>query len=193
MPSANFAPNNVWASNTPTEAREELTLPSGQTCLAKKVGIEGLLEIGILEQIDSLTGMVEKYAKEVKSHGPSGPSKAEIDQNKFFGDTEALKAVIGLADRALPVIVVSPKVKLHYTEITVGKTKVTKMIPPDEREAGIVYTDQVGFEDKMFLFDWASGGLKSFLGAGDEPTPNVGGVVARKQPAKSTKRRPRSS
>jgi hypothetical protein len=62
-------------------------------------------------------------------------------------------------DKALPHIVVSPVVKLHFTETTVGKTKVTKTIPVEEREPGVVYTDQIDLGDKAELFNWAAGGL----------------------------------
>ena len=66
-------------------------------------------------------------------------------------DPKAVSEMIGMVDKIMPHIIVSPVVRLHYTETTVGKTKVTKVIPSEDREEGIVYTDQIGLEDKMFL------------------------------------------
>lgn len=192
MPSTEFTPNNVWASTPAESIGEELTLPSGQTCLAKRIGMEGLIEMGILEQVDSLTAMVEQHTRTIKKNGPQGPAHTEVDEKAMMADPGALKSVIGLADRAMPVIVISPVVKLHFTEETVGKTKVTKMIPAADRVEGVVYTDQINLEDKMFLFEWSSGGLKSFLGPSGEPPANVGtvGPVPKaKKPTKRTSRR----
>jgi hypothetical protein len=187
MPS-DFIPNNVWASNTPISAEEDLTLPSGQTCRAKKVGLEGLLEMGILEKADSLTAMVSQYTTEVKNNGPDGPTESKVDDRAILRDPNAMKSIIEMVDRALPVIVTSPSLRLHFTEVKVGKTTVTQMIPAAKREKGVVYTDQVGFEDKMFLFEWASGGLASFLGSASKSPADVGNVVHVAKPKKSAKR-----
>lgn len=173
MPSSDFTPNNTWASSAPTGASEELTLPSGQTCLAKKMSIDSMIAAGMLAEADALTASVTKHTKKVKggkrpskavANGAPAPAEAgEIDESAFLADPNALKSMITLMDRALPHIVVSPTVKLHFTETTVGKTKVTRLIPVEDREASCVYTDQIGFEDKVELFNWAAGGLGSML------------------------------
>lgn len=160
--------NSVWASNRPDQT-EELTTPSGQTCEAKKIGVEGLIEMGILSQMDSLTALVEQYTTNVKKHGPQGPTTSELDETAIMADPESVKAVIGLADRALPIIIVDPPVALHFTEVKVGKTTVSKRLSEAEREKlredrgqpDLIFTDQIDFEDKMWLFDWATGGLQA--------------------------------
>lgn len=164
MPSTNesFAPNNVWGSTTPTGAEEELTLPSGQTCRARKVSIEGMLESGLLADADALTAQVTKHVRKVKG-GKGKADHTAVNEQSLLRDPEAIKTLVTVLDRALPNIVVSPPVRLHYAETKVGKTTVTKLIPVEAREPGFVYTDQIGFEDKMHLFDWAAGGLVSML------------------------------
>lgn len=175
MPSDNFTPNDVWASASPEGVTEELTLPSGQTCAARKMSIQSMIEAGILAESDALTAQVTKHTKKVRvASGPgatrSGKSTppvreqiTKLDENSLLKDPESMTALIGLMDRALPHIVVSPVVVLHYTSRKVGKTTVTKRIEPEDRESGKVYTDQINFMDKVELFNWASGGLGAML------------------------------
>lgn len=169
MPSINelksedsFVPNDVWGSTAPTGAEIDLLLPSGQTCRARKVSIEGMVEAGILADADVLTAQVTKHTRKIK--GAKGkPDGEEINQGALLRDPDAMKTLVTLLDRSLPSIVTSPRVKVHYTEVKVGKTTVTKIIPVEDREQGFIYTDQIDFGDKMFLFDWAAGGLVSMM------------------------------
>lgn len=194
-----FVPNQVWGTTPETGAIEELTLPSGQTCSAQKVTIERLIEMGILADSDALTSTVEKHVRKVKG-GNGTADGITIDQAKLLGDSEAMKAVISLADKAAPAIVVDPPVALHYTSRTVGKTTVTKKLTPAEREAmrkerdqpNLIFTDMIPLEDKMELFRWGVGGLNSFLSAGGESPANVGSMGNRTGGRKSTKRNPRN-
>lgn len=168
MPS-DFTPNNVWGTNS--SEGEELTLSSGQTCLARKMSIESMINAGMLAEADSLTSAVTKYTKKVKGGQPSKAAKngvpttqsVEVDEQKFLSDPTALKSMITLMDRALPHIVISPVVRLHFTDQVVGKTKVTQMIPVEDRQEGVVYTDTIDFADKVELFNFAAGGLGSML------------------------------
>jgi len=199
MPPTNFIPNDVWGSTTPAGSSEELTLPSGQTCLARKMGMEGLLESGILAEADSLTGLVnEKHIRKVR--GAKGVADHdEVDGAALMKDPGAFKAIITVADRALPTILVSPKVTLHYTEQTVGKTTVTKALTDKQREKireesdePVVFTDQIGLEDKMFLFEWAIGSLGDLASFRRGSSNDVGGVDDGAVVPRKAKRRPRN-
>lgn len=189
MPS--FTPNNVWASREPESVEVELTLPSGQNCRAKKVTIPGLIEMGILSMADSLTPIMDQHTKKTMKNGPAGPVSQELDTNGMMSDPESLKAIMTLVDKVVPICVVSPSVKLHYEEVTVGKTTITRMIPLEKREPGQVYTDQIDFADKMWLFDWAAGGLKAMVSFREGSIPDVGGVVPRTSTPRKAKRTPR--
>lgn len=161
MPSSEFVPTNVWASNSAAGQTEELILESGQTCLAKKMSIDGMIESGMLAEADALTAQMTKYTRKVK--GGKKADGVEIDEAALLRDSSGIQAMVALMDKALPHIVISPVVRLHYTETKVGKTTVTKTIPLDEREEGVIYTDQVDFADKAELFNWAAGGLAAML------------------------------
>jgi hypothetical protein len=133
------------------------------------MSIEAMIESGMLADVDTLTSQVTKYTKKVKnktggkSTAPAITSADELDPSSLLKDPKGIQLMIGLMDQVIPAIVVSPEVTLHFTKVTVGKTTVTKKIALEDREPGKVYTDQVGFEDKVFLFDWAAGGLGSMM------------------------------
>lgn len=191
MPS-DFTPNNVWGSASPDGDEKELTTPTGQTCRAKKMTIESMIQTGILAETDAITALVSKHIRKVK--GAKGRVDGQVlNEAAVLADPTALQAIIGLTDKVLPHIVVSPPVHLHYIEQTVGKTVVRKKLNDDQRAAimletpGTVFTDQIGLEDKMFLFDWAAGGLQAMTSFRGGPTPDVGGVVPSKGSKKQAK------
>lgn len=172
MPS-DIQPANVWASTPATGSEEEVTTPNGQTCRAKRMSIEAMISAGLLAEADAITAMVAKHMKKVRP-GAKKPRKSDdpidaVNIPSLMKDADAVREVITMLDRLVPHIVVSPPVALHYTEQTVGKTTVTKMISEEDRiemreaRPGLVFTDQIGLEDKMFLFDWSAGGINMML------------------------------
>lgn len=185
-----FVPNNVWASQPSAQAEQELTLPSGQTCLARKMGVEGVIETGLLAQVDVLTATVDQYSRKVK--GGNGVPDGQAIDNSLLKDPKAMSAIIGLVDRLLPHIVVSPPVKLHFLETKVGSTVVTRKIAPEHREDGVVYSDQIELDDKMELFNWAMGGLEKFTSFRRKADGDVGTVGDVAKSPKPSKRRPRN-
>lgn len=197
MPSE-FTPNNVWGGSAAIDEEQELTLPSGQTCLARRVSIESMLTAGILSDVDSLTAMVAKYTREVKGGNGTKDGTPVID-NSLLSDANAMKAMVLMVDKALPHIVVSPPVALHMSERKVGNTTVTKRLTEEERtkarqernQPNLVFTDQVDFGDKMHLFEWSVGGLKSFMSFRAGSSPDVGSVGTVASNKKSAKSKPR--
>jgi hypothetical protein len=183
-----FTPNNVWASATPEGAEEELTLPSGQTCRARRMSIEGVIQSGLVEELDGLTATVDKYTREVKG-GKGVPDGTPVISDDLLSDTSALTSIMKVVDALIPHIVVSPNVVPHWTERVVGKTKVWKAIPIADREIGKIYTDMIGLDDKMHLFDWALGGLAAFSSFRGESGSNVGNVAPREGAGRKAKRR----
>lgn len=158
-----FVVNNVWATNSPAGTGEKVTCPSGQTVVARKMGIDGMLESGILMGIESLAGLVMEgpvAAGQAKLQGYKKPAKqqaAVVDEadmlRKVMADPDMLKNLITMADRAVPHIVLEPRVDSHQINIA-GKPH---MRSATQREPGVIYTDQISFEDKMFLFTWSTG------------------------------------
>ena len=172
-----FVPNSVWASAVPEGAEEELTLPSGQTCRARRMTIESVITTGLLDEVDSLTATVDKYTRTVKG-GKGVADGTPVISDDLLKDTAALGSIMSVIDSLVPHIVVSPVVHKHWTEQVVGKTKVRKAIKREDREPGRIYTDMVGLDDKMHLFDWALGGLQAFSSFRGESGSDVGDLAA---------------
>lgn len=185
-----FVPNNVWGSSPIQGGTEELVLPSGQTCLARRMTIESVLESGMVDQVDILTATVDSHSRQVK--GGNKTADGLVIDESILKDTDAIKTIVELADRLMPTIVVSPEIHLHFVETTVGKTKVRKMIPVEDRIPGQAYTDQIGLDDKMFLFDWAMGGLQEFSSFRRGSDEGVGAVESGQRNKGKAKRRPRN-
>lgn len=163
--------NNVWGNTAPEGAIRFLTLPSGQTCYAKRMGLQGLVLAGVLAEGDTLTAMVDsKHIRRVR--GGKTADHDRIDVESLLSDPESLGKILMMVDRSMPFMLVDPEVKLHFTDEPDGSTR---MIPEEEREHG-VYTDQVGVEDKMFLFDWSVGGTADAERFREESAAVVAGV-----------------
>lgn len=147
--------NSVWAT-AGLDQSTFITLPSGQTCRARPIGMEGILASGLLGDADSLTGYVGKqHVRRVR--GAKGvPDADEVDAKSVMKDPAALKKIVFLVDRLVPQVVVSPVVHLHFEFVADGDTR---MIPPEERVKGQIYTDMIGLQDKMYLFNFAMAGV----------------------------------
>lgn len=190
--------NNVWASNAASGAPEYLTLPSGQTCTARRLGIDGLIAAGILTDADSLTalvqdGPIEAGKAKLKGHQKTAKQQAADEEaallKKLMSDPTALKSIVTMADKAMPEIIVTPLVQLHY--INSGQPN-QRMLTASERKPGVIYTDQIPFEDKMFLFDWSVGNLQALHAFRDGPSDTVDNVEPESgvsRPAKRASRR----
>lgn len=178
MPSNQEAVNNVWGQST-LGKRIFLTLPSGQTCWAKPIGLQGVMETGILGEADSLSAYVgRQFVRKVRG-GKGKPDTEEIDAKLLMKSPDTLKKIVKLVDGLTPLVVVEPKVLCHYEVTDRGTDKEdTRMIPEAERvcaECGVtqqahkdqahgwvsaIYSDMVGLEDKMFLFNFAMSGVR---------------------------------
>ena len=114
----------------------ELDLPSGNVALVRNPGMQHFLKTGVIP--DPMIAMVQKLiAGEEKEFNPSD----------FISDENSLMEVFSLFDRVLVEVVVEPKV----------------LMPPeneDDRDEECLYADEVDFEDKSFIFQFAVGGTK---------------------------------
>jgi hypothetical protein len=157
MPPINETPiNDVWATGSTQDEIETITCPSGQTCRARRPGLEGLMMSGQLLNLDSLTSIVDsKHIRRVKG-GKGKADSPEVDALSVMKDPKALRDIIRMADQLLPQIVVEPRVAIHY----VIKDDEQVDIKSEDREAGVVYTDQIDFQDKLFIFQYGMAGTR---------------------------------
>lgn len=116
-----------------------VTLPSGLTILGRRVELRSFLEQGDVP--NPLIAVVE----EALNKG----SEADIDQITGFGtkgvDMDMVRDMYQMVDNVVVSVMVEPQ--CHPK-------------PEDgvERDDNLLYVDEVDDEDKMFLFQWCTGG-----------------------------------
>lgn len=151
-PNDKYAPNSWLAGGV--GGLEDVTVPSGQTCLVRRPGMEGLMKAGILHNVDSLSQVVnEKHLKRV-----DGKTTDEINMSSLMADEEGMAEVLHVMDKVICHVVVKPEVHMTPGDVT-------------RRVQGVVYADMIDLVDKMHLFNFAVGGtrdLESFRRGLDE-------------------------
>ena len=140
------------------KSQEELTCPSGQTCLVRPVDIRSLMAEGILTKLDVLTQLVETKHVSKKAKGGQNSKKSQemtdaVIMKKLMADPEKLKEALLTVDKVVIATVIAPK--LYPTVNDDGQE-----IEWTERIDGLVYIDTVALPDKMFLMNHAFGGTK---------------------------------
>jgi len=171
MPSADI--NNVWAQTAPVGAVENLTLSSGQVVNAKRVALQDLILAGVVGESDALTNFVQKHHLTSGRAKPDDAMKAAMDDPKQFGN------LVMLVDRIMPQVIVEPVVRIHFVDVdnpAKGEPK-TKSIPVTEREPGVVYTDQIPLQDKIFLMHWGLGDVGQATQFREESSDAVAAVA----------------
>lgn len=174
--------SNAGRSTTKTWKRnkgEDLDLPSGNTALVKRPGPAALMSKGLLP--DELTPIVQEAIRSGKGMKPEKQADLVSDPDKIAGMLEGM-------DKMLALVVVEPSVAFHkYQDSDVAnpevlggkvtKEMVGKVIPEDERDPDkFIYTDEVDFEDKMFIFNYAVGGTRDHARFREELSAGVGDV-----------------
>lgn len=141
---------STWGSVGGTS---DLTVPSGQLCLVRRPGVQGLITAGVLHKIDSLTALVnQKHLKK-----GSTAENPDIDMASLLKDSKGLEDLMHTVDRVVVHCVVKPELRMTPNDVT-------------RREPGVIYADMVDLMDKMFIFQYVVGGssdIDSFRGGLD--------------------------
>lgn len=178
-----YAPT-AWgeAARNPLDGlAEDITVPSGQLCLARRPGVQGLVAAGVLDHIDSLTALVdEKHIKRAQ-----GKQVVDIDVKALAKDPKKLIEVLEVVDKIVCHVVLKPGIK-PSPKCSVCKKPIEwhAWAPPDEVdhepdidiEDGVIYAFQVDLGDKMFLVNFAAGGTRSLERFRRESEEVMGGV-----------------
>lgn len=156
----------------------ELTMPSGQLCLVRKLQPMDLANGQLLGSSDILAEIVNGQIEGAKSVGPRDHLKSkavreeEVRTRVIESLSETVKSTGGMEsmiDNVVIKAVVEPQIHPAPEEYS-------------DRHEGVVYVDTVSFSDKMKIFNWVMGGLdqaKSFRGetADDVAALEDGGSV----------------
>lgn len=158
---------NAWrqANNQGTE----LKLPSGNTCLVRKaMGLQVFLRDGQIP--NALMELVEKATS--KGKPPSGQKTEELSAEDLLKNPKNLQSIIELCDNVCVEVLMEPKV------LPVPRDEEGKDLPMPHRETtnDFLWVDEVDFEDKMFIFNWAVGGTSNWEKFRGELSEHVGDV-----------------
>lgn len=155
----------------------DVTTPSGQTCLVRKLDIDDIIELDLMDALDSLTGIAGQpdFSKQPQNHQRSKAQLAADAARDEAAATAAMmkdktkfKQMVQTIDKVLTAVVLKPTIHVAPAD-------------PEDKIEGTVYTSSIGFEDKMFIFDKVFdglGGLEPFREesaevVGDVPTEQV--------------------
>lgn len=116
-----------------TKAGKVVALPSGRNVRLRAPGMDVFLRIGIIP--DSITPIIVKAL---------GQSK-EIDLNEMVKDGDQLRKLFEMYDAITVYCMAEPTIN----PVPIGKEK---------RSDDQLYVDEVDFEDKVFIFQYAVGG-----------------------------------
>jgi hypothetical protein len=147
----------------------ELTLPSGNTCLVRRLKPEAFLKTGLIP--DSLSGMVNTAIKSKKGLPPDALKQIVADPKKIRQAMQMTDEVACYMVRE-PKLVMPPKCKHEMAGSRVcgeyfdtdDKRHEDDQHPDwhafieGDRDEDVLYADQVSEEDKQFIFQFGTGG-----------------------------------
>lgn len=178
MPSS-YSLGRTGAAQTGGQKTTDLKLPSFKydadgnqteehnTCKVRVMDPVGMITSGLLDEFDHLTKIVGLKMQEVD--GKTLPTPEAV--RELAGMTDQLQRGLDMVDRLVEAVVVEPKVFWPVHRYPSGHPEAGKpkrnpdgswmKLGPDERDDDILYTDDVDLEDRMFILQWAVGGIKA--------------------------------
>lgn len=123
----------------------DLTLPSGQTCLVRKLEVPDLIRTGLLDRLD--TFFPELLAEE-------GQKKDTEDDESFLQkikDPAKFNALEDIINKIAIEVVLTPK--LHAVPVPTPDQLAQGITSDTLRIDGLVYVDKIPFGDKMAIFN----------------------------------------
>jgi hypothetical protein len=150
-------PANKYNATAWGDRFEDLEVPSGQLCQVRRTSPQGLIAAGIIDSLDSLTGIV---SQDVLARAQKGGKMEKTDVEKVLREPGAFAALMTQVDEVVLYTVVQPPLAKETDEAAI--------------EGGAVAISQVDVVDKMFIFQFALGGTKDFESFRQESADFVG-------------------
>lgn len=118
-----------------------LEVPSGNVALVRAPGMQVFIEQGLIP--NTLLPIVQKAISEKKA-----PDMSKLEINE-----ESLAQMVGMIDAVAVYCVIEPA-------LTKNKDDDGNTIPLSERDSELLYVDEVDVQDKLFIFQFAVGGVR---------------------------------
>lgn len=173
-----------WA--VPTQF--DLDVPSGGKVLVRKLGMEDIIELGMVDKLDVFGAIAGKGPKKPQDH----------KKKKKDSDNELLEIFRGKGNFNKMMDMINLLVKHSIIKPQVF-SKPEDVIDPDtgeafpaERVEGRFYVDQIPFTDRMFIFNEVIGkelggdGMEDFREESEQNLGTLAEVTGDELPAEST-------
>lgn len=145
------------------KAGEDLRLPSGNVCRVRRVGMREWVREDIIP--DSLKPIVDAAISKGQNINPAKLKAYQTDVSKLGEMMELMDRVVAL--------VVSKPVLIYHQQREDGEWK---LIPEEDRDPEQLYTDEIDDEDKIFIFNFAAGGVRDLERFRQQLGSSVGAV-----------------
>lgn len=131
-----YAPKQ-WQSD-----RFEIQCPSGQLCLARKLQMEDIVHLGIIDEMDMFTEFAANMGEVADDKGDEAAMDVIKDKDRFA-------KIVEIVDKVVAEVVVEPKL---VRPVKKGRKGQETPLPESEYEDGVIYTSFVDFNDRMHIF-----------------------------------------
>lgn len=146
---ASDQPTSASAWRQSAEQGTPLVVPSGNTCLVKpSSGLQAFVKKGAIP--NSLMPIVQEAIK--KGEAPSLEKMETEDPQQLIQD------IMEMADNIVLTVVLQPRLVPVPTQLTEDDEEIEIPLHDRDKLEDALYIDEVDFEDKFFIFNWAVGG-----------------------------------
>lgn len=129
---------NAWKGKT---TAVDLTLPSGNVCLAKRPGMDTMMAHGKVP--NTLMPVIQDAIKKAK--GGKDVTTADLDLASLYDDPEKMASILDFQNAVVLATVIEPPL-------------LPVPAAESERDEDLLYIDEIDVLDRSFLFQWAMGG-----------------------------------
>lgn len=156
MTNSKYAPKQ-WQSD-----RFDIECPSGQLCLARKLQMEDIVKLGIIDELDMFT----EFAAQM---GEVSGKADQMDESAIdlIKDTQRFERMVTIVDKVVCEVVLEPQIVRPIKKDKKGKETP---LAPSEYKEGVIYSSFLDFNDKMHIFGAAFSGetIEQFRGGPEE-------------------------
>lgn len=118
----------------------DLTLPSGGLVLVKKIAVDEVIEMGLMDKLDSFSSVAGKGKKK-----QTKKEEAESELREKLGDPGAMGQMVDVINLICLKSIVEPRVLQVPEKQEDGSD--------GERVEGAIYIDRIPFTDRSFIFE----------------------------------------
>lgn len=136
-------PASTWKKKT--VGGTLISVPSGNTALVRAPGMQVFLEQGVIP--NALMPIIKEAMQK-------GAAPNESDMGDMIADPDKLRDLVELANAVTVFCCIDPKVSHPPTD----EAGVVIPMGDPRRDEETLYIDEVDFNDKMYIFNFAVGG-----------------------------------